>query len=56
MSWFLAALGKYASFTGRARRREYWFCFLFYLLIYFALAIVDGLFGCLLYTSPSPRD
>ena len=45
MSWFLAALGKYATFAGRARRREYWFFFLFYLLIYFALSIVDGLFG-----------
>ena len=45
MSWFLAALEKYATFAGRARRREYWFFFLFYLLIYFALSILDSLFG-----------
>ena len=45
MSWFLAALGKYATFAGRARRREYWFFFLFYLLIYFALSFLDSLFG-----------
>ena len=45
MSWFLAALGKYATFAGRARRREYWFFFLFYVLIYFALSFLDSLFG-----------
>ena len=45
MPWFLAALEKYATFAGRARRREYWCFFLFYLLIYFALSILDSLFG-----------
>jgi uncharacterized membrane protein YhaH (DUF805 family) len=45
MSWFLAALRKYATFSGRARRSEYWFFFLFYLLIVFGLALVDAMLG-----------
>jgi uncharacterized membrane protein YhaH (DUF805 family) len=45
MSWFLAALRKYATFSGRAQRSEYWFFFLFYLLIVFGLALVDAMLG-----------
>lgn len=45
MSWFLLALKKYATFRGRSQRSEYWFFFLFYLLIAFALAVLDVLFG-----------
>ena len=45
MSWFLAALKKYAVFSGRARRSEYWFFILFYILIYVVLAIIDGMMG-----------
>lgn len=45
MTWFLAALKKYATFSGRAQRVEYWYFFLFYTLIIIALAIVDLLFG-----------
>jgi uncharacterized membrane protein YhaH (DUF805 family) len=45
MSWFLAALKKYAVFEGRARRREYWFFVLFYIIIAVLLAFVDGMLG-----------
>jgi uncharacterized membrane protein YhaH (DUF805 family) len=45
MSWFLAALSKYADFSGRARRSEYWYFFLFYLLIYFGLIIASTMLG-----------
>lgn len=45
MNWFLAALGKYAVFSGRAQRAEYWYFVLFYLLIYLGLMIVDSLTG-----------
>ena len=45
MQWALIALKKYAVFEGRARRKEYWFFFLFYILVSFALAFVDGLTG-----------
>jgi uncharacterized membrane protein YhaH (DUF805 family) len=45
MNWYMEALRKYATFTGRARRKEFWFFQLFVLLIAFALAVVDRLFG-----------
>jgi len=32
MKWFLKCLKQYADFKGRARRREYWFFQLFYLI------------------------
>ena len=45
MNWYMEALRKYATFTGRARRKEFWFFQLFVLLIAFALTLVDRLFG-----------
>lgn len=45
MNWFMAALKKYAVFSGRAQRAEYWYFLLFYLIIYVGLAIVDSLLG-----------
>ena len=32
MEWYLKALRNYAGFQGRARRKEYWFFWLFYWL------------------------
>jgi hypothetical protein len=29
MNWYLEALKKYAEFSGRSRRKEYWFFVLF---------------------------
>lgn len=45
MNWFLKALKKYAVFEGRARRKEYWFFMLFYIIIIFVLALIDGVTG-----------
>lgn len=45
MNWFLAALKKYAVFSGRAQRAEYWYFFLFYLLIHIALVVIDRVTG-----------
>lgn len=45
MSWFLLALKKYATFSGRSQRSEYWYFFLFYLLIVLALGLVDSALG-----------
>ena len=45
MNWYLQALKKYADFSGRARRKEYWFFILFYLIILIVLMIIDGLVG-----------
>lgn len=42
MSWFIEALKKYAVFSGRARRKEYWMYVLFVTIIYIALAIVGA--------------
>jgi uncharacterized membrane protein YhaH (DUF805 family) len=45
MNWYLEVLKKYAVFSGRARRKEYWFFTLFSTLISIALAIVDNMMG-----------
>jgi len=47
MNWFLAAVKKYAVFSGRSRRREYWFFALFYFLISIGLVIIDMFAGTL---------
>ncbi len=45
MNWYLKALKKYAVFSGRARRKEYWYFALFSLLIAIVLAIIEGIVG-----------
>jgi uncharacterized membrane protein YhaH (DUF805 family) len=45
MNWYLAVLKKYAVFSGRARRKEYWLFVLFNLIITFVLGFVEGLAG-----------
>jgi uncharacterized membrane protein YhaH (DUF805 family) len=39
MEWYLLALKKYAEFSGRSRRKEYWMYALFNMLIVFVLEI-----------------
>ena len=38
-------LSKYATFSGRARRSEYWFFVLFQLLALIVAGIIDGILG-----------
>ena len=45
MNWYLGVLKKYAVFSGRARRKEYWMFFLFNMIIAFVLGFVEGLMG-----------
>lgn len=45
MNWYLKVLKKYAVFSGRARRKEYWYFILFNILINIILSVVDGLTG-----------
>lgn len=45
MSWYVGVLKKYAVFTGRAQRSEYWFFVLFNFIITFVLGFVEGLVG-----------
>lgn len=40
---------KYATFSGRARRKEYWLFFLFAMVVNIILRIVDGAIGTLDY-------
>jgi uncharacterized membrane protein YhaH (DUF805 family) len=43
--WYMTVLKKYAVFSGRARRKEYWFFVLWYVIISIALVIVDAVAG-----------
>jgi uncharacterized membrane protein YhaH (DUF805 family) len=45
MNWYLGVLQKYAVFGGRARRKEYWYFFLFNIIVTIVLAIIDALTG-----------
>ncbi|SRR3990167_4392471 len=45
MNWYLEVLKKYAVFTGRARRKEYWFFILFNIIVSIVLGFADGVMG-----------
>lgn len=45
MQWYLEVLEKYAVFTGRSRRAEYWYFQLFNFLIGFALVFTFSFLG-----------
>lgn len=45
MNWYIKAIKNYATFSGRAKRREYWWFFLFSNLISFGISLIAGLFG-----------
>lgn len=42
MNWMLLPYRRYAEFSGRSRRREYWMFGLFYLLVF---VVLNALFG-----------
>ena len=43
--WFSRAMRQYATFEGRARRKEYWYFALCYMLLYLVAMILDRLLG-----------
>ena len=45
MNWYLKVWSLYATFTGRARRSEYWWFFLLNTLVAIGLGVLDGLSG-----------
>ena len=45
MIWYLQVLKKYAVFSGRARRKEYWIFVLINGIIGFVLGFIEGLVG-----------
>jgi uncharacterized membrane protein YhaH (DUF805 family) len=47
MNWYLDVLKKYAEFSGRARRKEYWMFALFNALIYIAIMIFSAILGAI---------
>lgn len=45
MNWYIEAFKKYAVFSGRSRRKEYWFFVLFNIIVALILGFIDGLAG-----------
>jgi uncharacterized membrane protein YhaH (DUF805 family) len=45
MNWYLEVLRKYAVFSGRARRMEYWMFVLINAIVGLVLAAIEGLLG-----------
>ena len=45
MNAFVTVLKRYATFSGRSARGEYWYFLLFYFLILIALTVLDVLTG-----------
>ncbi|MAM85773.1 MAG: hypothetical protein CME36_00490 [unclassified Hahellaceae] len=45
MDYFIGAYRKYADFSGRARRKEYWLFTLFFYITFAVLAGLDELLG-----------
>lgn len=45
MEWYLAVLKKYAQFTGRARRKEFWMFMLINFIIQIVLNFIDITLG-----------
>lgn len=43
LNWYVEVLKKYAVFSGRARRKEYWMFFLFNLIVSFVIGLIAGL-------------
>lgn len=45
MSWYIEVLKKYVTFSGRARRKEYWMFILFNLIFSIVATILDSVLG-----------
>ena len=45
MNWYLGCWKKYAEFSGRARRQEFWMFVLFNILATFVAGFLEGLLG-----------
>lgn len=45
MKWYIQVLKKYAVFSGRAQRMEYWMFTLFNVIIAFVLGFIEGTFS-----------
>lgn len=52
MNWYFAALNKYADFSGRARRREYWIFSIVNVVLIIAAVIIDNVIGTIILDGP----
>ena len=43
--WMMEPMRKYATFSGRARRAEYWWFALGYLIVLTVASVIDGVLG-----------
>jgi uncharacterized membrane protein YhaH (DUF805 family) len=48
MDWYLMVVKRFADFSGRSQRAEYWYFVLFNFIISFVLGFVDGLAGTII--------
>ncbi|OEE69608.1 DUF805 domain-containing protein [Vibrio genomosp. F6] len=51
MNWYITVIKKYATFSGRSRRKEHWYFFLFNILIGIVLGFTDAVMGNVTSTS-----
>ena len=55
MNWYIKVLKKYAVFSGRARRKEYWMFVLFNFIFSLVASLLDlAIFGLVLTTGVGP--
>jgi len=54
MKWFINAIKKYATFNGRARRKEYWNFYLFMIISLVVVSIMDFILGTYIISIPYP--
>ena len=45
MNWYLGVWNKFADFSGRARRKEFWMFVLFNAVVAFVLGFIDSIVG-----------
>jgi uncharacterized membrane protein YhaH (DUF805 family) len=45
MDWMLMPLKRYAEFSGRSRRKEYWMYLLLIVIVGFVLGMIEGVMG-----------
>ncbi len=55
MKWYILAFKKYAQFSGRSHRQEYWMFILFYFIFSVAARLLDGIVGTC-YNDVKPWD
>lgn len=51
MEYFIGAFKKFADFSGRARRKEYWMFFLFYIIFSIVVNVIDVVIGTFIFSA-----